>query len=148
MTDSPSLLNVPSLLDVNVLLALADPRHIHHETAHEWFEKAGTFATTPLTEVGFARLMSHPKVGGETAGTALELLRQIRAVDGHVFLPDDSSLTDPVFGAGVILGHQQMTGLHLVNLAARHLMKLVTFDARLHRSLPDTGRRHVVVIDA
>jgi hypothetical protein len=25
------------LLDVNVLLALSDPMHIHHEAAHRWF---------------------------------------------------------------------------------------------------------------
>jgi len=136
------------LLDSNVLLALADPRHVHHEVAHLWFETAGAFATTPLTEVGFARLVSHPKVGAETSATALELLRQIRAVDGHVFLPDDSSLTDPGFDAGAITGHQQMTDFHLVNLAARHSMTLATFDARLRRSLPEAGRRHIFVIEA
>jgi uncharacterized protein len=25
------------LLDVNVLLSLSDPMHIHHEPAHQWF---------------------------------------------------------------------------------------------------------------
>ena len=29
------------LLDVNVLVALFDPAHIHHEAAHEWFGTAG-----------------------------------------------------------------------------------------------------------
>ena len=27
----------PALLDVNVLVALFDPDHIHHELAHDWF---------------------------------------------------------------------------------------------------------------
>lgn len=29
------------LLDVNVLLALSDPMHIHHEAAHRWFVAKG-----------------------------------------------------------------------------------------------------------
>jgi predicted nucleic acid-binding protein len=26
-----------ALIDVNVLIALLDPRHVHHEPAHAWF---------------------------------------------------------------------------------------------------------------
>lgn len=29
-----------ALLDVNVLIALLDRRHVHHEPAHGWFAKA------------------------------------------------------------------------------------------------------------
>jgi hypothetical protein len=29
------------LLDINVLLALSDPLHIHHEAAHQWFAQSG-----------------------------------------------------------------------------------------------------------
>jgi hypothetical protein len=29
------------LLDVNLLLALSDPMHVHHEVAHRWFADAG-----------------------------------------------------------------------------------------------------------
>ena len=32
------------LLDVNVLLALSDPMHIHHEAAHRWFAAKGQAA--------------------------------------------------------------------------------------------------------
>lgn len=43
------------LLDVNVLIALSDPMHIHHESAHHWFAKDGrkAWATCPLTENAF-----------------------------------------------------------------------------------------------
>ena len=43
------------LLDVNVLLALSDPMHAHHEAAHRWFAQCGrqSWATCPLTENGF-----------------------------------------------------------------------------------------------
>ena len=28
-----------ALLDVNILVALFDPMHVHHEAAHEWFAR-------------------------------------------------------------------------------------------------------------
>lgn len=42
------------LPDVNVLIALFDPGHIHHGAAHEWFGSVGreAWATCPLTENG------------------------------------------------------------------------------------------------
>ncbi len=30
-------MNPPALLDVNLLIALFDPDHVHHEPAHLWF---------------------------------------------------------------------------------------------------------------
>ncbi len=27
----------PALLDVNLLVALFDPDHVHHDIAHDWF---------------------------------------------------------------------------------------------------------------
>jgi toxin-antitoxin system PIN domain toxin len=142
MTEKPT-----ALPDVNVLVALADPRHVHHEAAHRWFEGEAAFVTTPLTEVAFVRLMCHPKVGGETPATALELLRQVRGVSGHGFLPDDAALAEATVGNDNLIGHQQVTDMHLVNLAARHGLVLATFDARLWRSLPDADRRHVHLVE-
>ena len=53
-----------SLLDVNVLLALAWPTHIHHAAAHRWFAEncAAGWATCPLTQLGFVRLGMQPAV--------------------------------------------------------------------------------------
>ncbi|MBP1742910.1 MAG: domain protein family protein, partial [Deltaproteobacteria bacterium] len=50
------------LLDINLLLALSDPMHIHHPLAHRWFAEKGqhAWATCPLTENGFIRIASHP----------------------------------------------------------------------------------------
>ncbi len=49
------------LLDVNLLLALSDPMHFHHNSAHRWLaEKVQrAWATCPLTENGFIRIASH-----------------------------------------------------------------------------------------
>ena len=42
------------LLDVNVLIALLDPNHVHHDLAQAWFESARSrsWATCPITEIG------------------------------------------------------------------------------------------------
>jgi toxin-antitoxin system PIN domain toxin len=134
------------LLDVNVLLALYDPRHVHHEAAHRWLDEVDTFATTPVTETAFVRLVSNPEVSGESPATALAALRAVRELDGHRFVPDDASLTTPTIGLGTLVGHRQVTDFHLVNLAAGHGMALATFDAKLVRSLADDDRRHVLVV--
>jgi uncharacterized protein len=49
------------LLDINVLISLTDPMHVHHELAHQWFAEIGrrSWATCPITENGFIRITSH-----------------------------------------------------------------------------------------
>ena len=43
------------LLDVNVLMALLWENHEHHQVARPWFRQV-TFATCPVTQLGFARV--------------------------------------------------------------------------------------------
>ena len=52
------------LLDVNVLIALFDPAHLNHDAAHQWFGETGAeaWASCPLTENGFVRVISHPSI--------------------------------------------------------------------------------------
>jgi len=50
-----------------------------------------------------------------------------------VFVPDDTSLADPAIDLIALSGYRQVTDLHLVNLAARHGLRLVTFD---HKAAP------------
>ena len=63
------------LLDVNVLIALADPAHVQHEAAHGWFGSGGaaSFATCPLTENGLLRIVGnhrYPNSPGTPAAAA------------------------------------------------------------------------------
>ena len=53
-----------SLLDINVLLALAWPTHVHHAAAHRWFSGSASlaWASCPLTQLGFVRLSMQPAV--------------------------------------------------------------------------------------
>ena len=51
-----------ALLDVNVLIALLDADHLHHEAARRWLRdniREG-WATCPLTENGCVRIMAQP----------------------------------------------------------------------------------------
>lgn len=125
------------LLDVNVLLALSDPMHVHHDAAHAWFAASGraAWATCPITENGFVRVASHPQYPNRPgdAQAALAVLRQFCALDGHTFWPDDVSLRD-VVGRAVGITHGQITDVYLLGLAARRGGKLATFDRRLAAS--------------
>jgi predicted nucleic acid-binding protein len=52
-----------SLLDVNLLVALAWPNHVHHQVALSWFQKnqASGWATCPVTQSGY-RLTGYRQV--------------------------------------------------------------------------------------
>ena len=48
------------LFDINVLIAIADPAHVFHKSIHRWLQiHAGeTWATCPLTENGFVKILA------------------------------------------------------------------------------------------
>jgi hypothetical protein len=122
-----------ALLDVNVLVALFDPDHVHHEVAHDWFAGAGRsgWATSSLTESGFIRVLSNPAYRG-TVARAADLagrLRRFRDSGGHVFWNDGVSLLDgSLFDLSRIAGHRQLTDIYLLGLACARGGRLVTFD--------------------
>ena len=125
----------PALLDVNVLVALFDPHHIHHDAAHDWFaeHREAGWATCPITENGFVRVISHAAYGsGERAGSAGERLRAFCATGGHQFWRDAISLRDDVFDLARAGGSKQLTDIYLLGLAVNRKGRLATFD----RSIP------------
>jgi len=120
-----------ALLDVNALIALAWDSHVHHGRMREWFAANASdgWGTCPVTESGFVRVSTNPKVLPSPIGVvdARQVLVALRGAAGHRFLVDDVSLTDDDVPA--ILGHRQVTDAHLLTLARRHGVRLVTFDA-------------------
>ncbi|MBN2125574.1 MAG: VapC toxin family PIN domain ribonuclease [Deltaproteobacteria bacterium] len=122
------------LLDVNLLLALSDPMHVHHETAHRWFADKGqrAWATCPLTENGFIRIASHPnypnRPGDVTA--VLVIFRQLCGARGHHFWSEDVSILH-ILEPGVIVTHGQITDVYLLGLAVHKRGKLATLDQRI-----------------
>jgi len=137
------------LLDVNVLVALAWPDHLHHARARTWFDVGAPWATCSIVEAGLVRLSCNRAVLADRAATlpqALRLVRELRAVEGHSFVVDDSSLADPVISLARAGGHGSVTDLHLVNLAATKGLVLATLDRRLPDLLEPEDRRHVLVL--
>ena len=124
------------LLDVNVLIALVDPAHVQHETAHEWFAKEGhrSWATCPLTENGLLRIVGHaryPNSPGTPAAVATSLVG-MRALPGHRFWPDDISLMDAGrIDTGRLTHSSQVTDSYLLALAHAHGGRMATFDRKL-----------------
>jgi toxin-antitoxin system PIN domain toxin len=122
----------PALLDVNVLIALFDESHVHHEPAHDWFaDHQGPFwATCPLTENAFLRILSDPGQGPFFSVARLaEHLHRFCRDPQHEFWPDAISiLDDAVFHVPLLRGHRQLTDVYLLGLAVKHGGRLVTFD--------------------
>lgn len=122
-----------ALLDVNALLALAWDSHVHHAAMRAWFTVNGSagWATCPITESGFVRVSSNPIVlpSAISVDAARGVLSALRAHPGHSFLADDVSLSDS--DVPPIAGYRQVTDAHLLTLARRRGVRLVTFDTSI-----------------
>lgn len=109
------------LLDINLLLALADPMHVHHEPSHQWFAEWGqkAWATCPLTENGFARIASHPKYPnrpGDVPAAVLSILRQLCNTPGHRFWAEDLSILQILGWNNPSAYHRGMMGYKTPNI--------------------------------
>jgi predicted nucleic acid-binding protein len=96
------------LLDLNVLIALADADHLHHALARRWFGRDGETnrGTCLLTESGFIGVMESPRTGGYNVAKATEIVAILTRLPGHRFWPivdGWSALTAPF--AERIFGH-------------------------------------------
>ena len=124
------------LLDINVLVALFDAAHVHHEPAHRWFGATGmaSWATCPITENGLVRVLSNPAYPTVSTSPA-EVANRLRVFcthSGHVFWPDTVTLADAtLFDLSRLGGHQQITDLYLAGLAYRNDGSLATFDSSI-----------------
>jgi len=122
------------LLDVNALVALAWDSHIHHAATRDWFaaNSADGWATCPLTESGFVRVSSNPPVLPSAIGVeeARGVVALLRAIGNHRFLVDDVSMTDD--DVPPLVGHRQVSDAHLLTLARRHGVRVITFDGGVH----------------
>ena len=126
-----------ALLDVNVLVALFDPDHVHHEASHDWFRqnRREGWATCPMTENGLVRILSNPAytTAPESLGSIAGRLVAFCASGNHIFWPDEISLLD---GRRIRLesrlSHRNLTDVYLLALARHRGGRLATFD----RSIP------------
>jgi toxin-antitoxin system PIN domain toxin len=140
-----------ALLDVNVLVALFDPDHVHHDLAHDWFaEEAVGWATCPITEAGFVRIVSNPAYRPDPPRVvaARGLLRTFCTSTQHHFWPVTISLRDAsLFSLDAAHGHRQVTDVYLLGLAVAMGGALATFDRTIPlAAVTGAGPEHLTVI--
>ena len=123
------------LFDANLLIALGEAGHIHGDAALRFFTEHAVrdgWATCPLTENAFLRILSNPTYprGPGSTTAARDLLTTLTSAPGHQFWPDNHSLLDarrfPRLPAA-----QQLTDVYLLALAVSRHARLATFDRSL-----------------
>jgi toxin-antitoxin system PIN domain toxin len=117
------------LLDVNFLLACAWQTHQRHAAANAWLGKQQTFATCPISQLGFLRVSMSPAFRADFSD-ALVALDGVLSQRGTTFIPDDLPAAD----IAPVTGYADTTDAYLVALAKAHGLKLATLDDALCRS--------------
>ena len=143
-----------ALLDVNVLVALLDPLHVHHDRAHDWFGATGREAwlSSPTTQNGVLRVVSHPKYPNHQPMQVVMIsLRSLLAAGNHRFVPDSLSLINTLEADSVIVSERlatsaQVTDTYLLALAVTNQARLATFDRRLATAAVAGGQESLLLI--
>ncbi len=124
------------LLDVNALLALLDPTHIHHEAAHRWYESRSPLRMMTCSHVinGVIRVASQPKYPnclGTSARVRDVLCELVRNVNAEPCAQDVSLLVDGILLQPTALTPSRVSDLYLLALAAANGARFATFDTRI-----------------
>lgn len=123
------------LLDVNALIAFGHTGHEFHQRILDWvasLEGRPQFATTPITELGFVRILFQAYlVPIEKGKKILVDLSEFEDLD-FTFIPDDHSVSK--LPSWVSMGKQTTDG-HLVELAKANSCTLATFDEKIADAL-------------
>lgn len=136
---------------MNVLLALLDSDHVDHSRAHRWLhdEIDAGWASCPITENGFVRIISQPRYPSPISpAEAIALLGRAAADDRHEFWPCDVSLLDAgVLDRSRLHGPRQVTDAYLLALATARGGRFVTFDRSLSLAAVRGAREeHLIVL--
>jgi hypothetical protein len=121
-----------ALLDVNVLIALFDPDHVHHRGATEWLRGNITegWASCAITQNGCVRIMSQPRYPNPfTVREIVSRLGEACSTEHHHFLPGNVSILDSgLIDHTRLLQPKQLTDIYLLALAHEHQCRFVSFD--------------------
>jgi predicted nucleic acid-binding protein len=125
------------LMDVNALIALAHTGHVFHSKARNWYlSVAGAargFHTCSITEIGFVRVSVITGLQPDipTAKQALDALKSSSRIRFEL-IPDDVGAAQlPAF----VKRTQDITDGHLLELAQKNSMQLVTLDRGIPNAL-------------
>jgi len=125
------------LLDVNSLIALAHTGHALHGKAAGWYcsvaSSARGFHTCSITELGFVRVSVNtglqPDI--EAAKQALDALKASSSIRFEILADDLGAAQLPAF----VKKPQDITDGHLLGLARKNSMQLVTLDQKIPKAL-------------
>jgi uncharacterized protein len=137
------------LLDVNTLVALFDPGHVHHRVVARWFSSPGLqWGLCAFSEAGFLRVATNPAAGNRTLEQATDLLKSFVNDPCYRYWPinaDWASLAEPFQGR--IFGHQQITDAYLLGLAVQSNGVLVTLDKAMGHLAGPRYSRNLLVLE-
>jgi uncharacterized protein len=142
-----------ALLDVNLLVALFDADHPHHEVAHDWFADAHSdgWATCALTQNGWLRILASPRFGA-VVHRPVDLVHHLTrfcASKDHVFWAESVSLTDTkLFNPSLIRGYRQVSDVYLLGLAKKMGGYLATLDSGIPLSAVVGATRNTLSVIA
>jgi hypothetical protein len=135
------------LLDVNCLMALGWPNHVHHFRMVQWFSAAGSadWATTAGAQAGFLRVSMNPAVThtAVTFAEAQEVLSGLLSSGSHQVVSAPPPGEWPDWLTLRVQGHRQVTDASLVATAAAGGITLATLDAPV-MDLADAAHRDLV----
>jgi toxin-antitoxin system PIN domain toxin len=140
-----------ALLDVNVLIALFDEDHAHHQVAWDWLNSAidDGWASCPITQNGCVRIMSQQGYPNPlpTAEVAQRLAEAVYTPH-HEFWPDNVSLFDRhLIDYTRLLRPRQVTDTYLLALAVANGGRFVTFDHGIPvESVFGVSNEHLIVL--
>jgi uncharacterized protein len=136
---------------VNVLIALLDANHVHHESALLWLQKNGHlgWSSCALTVNGCVRIMSNSAYANPMPiAVVIARLREATESSGHESLNCSPSLLDDnLFNPSGFLTSAQVTDTYLLGLAVFNGHRFVTFDSRISlQTVRGAKLEHLVVI--
>jgi uncharacterized protein len=140
------------LLDLNALIAIADPDHLHYSAIEEWFRAFNPqdWAVCPLTEAGFVRVTTNPiyQGGAWTLEQATAVLSELAARPGYHYWPiSDGWVELTARFAARIFGYQQVTDAYLLGMAIKEDGVLVTFDKGIRYMAGAEFSRNVLILE-
>jgi predicted nucleic acid-binding protein len=102
---------LPSIVvDVNLPHGSSLENHEHHQVARACFAARRIFATCPVSQLGLARVSSHPTLGySMSPDQAVSVLRAFLADARHHCVSDDLSCEDRVVRTDAMTGSNQIT---------------------------------------
>lgn len=139
------------LLAVNVLIAMAWPRHRMRGAAKAWVAASADrgWATNAITQIGLLRLLTKPAItnGGVEPSAALRSLDDMVRHPAHGFWRLERPVAALLGGRRFrIRGHRHWTATLLLAQAIERQGVLVTFDAGLKDLAGPDQVRHLLVL--